>query len=192
MIKTKYKKVILITIATICAIIVFITFGFMFRLFAVREKSSHDINEYNELLKVYTYLPSVDEMGEYSDLKFTHLNRYSFIFNADTYTVRVKYENEEFLRQKDFIQNNYSFQQTITNNGGINTTELSANFEMDSFNFRILSVDEYNLDHPSNLVFIGASASTNEIVYIVFNDSDLDYIEGTLQEFLEEECGWEE
>ncbi|MBQ8533523.1 MAG: hypothetical protein IJ462_01670 [Clostridia bacterium] len=142
---------------------------------------SYDINKYNEILNTFTCLPAVDELGEYTDLNFKYLKRVeALFFFPETYTLRVRYGEKEFKNQKEFIDNNYKFQQ-------------SRSFETDFFTFRTLASDKYYcIDFPKQIVFIGISKTDNEIVYIAFYDTDLDYIEGTLQEFLEEECGWEE
>ena len=61
--------------------------------------------------------------------------------------------------------------------------------EINGYLFRALSIDEYELNYPKNMVLIATNADENEIVYMNFCDDDLDYIE-VLDEFINDECGW--
>ena len=100
------------------------------------------------------------------------------------------YSKEIFDRQKDSILNNYSFQETVVDYGE-ETIEKETNFEFDGFEFQMLSLKEYNLYYPKQIVFVGISKKNNEIAFVFFDDIDLDYISDSFEEFLVEECGWE-
>lgn len=184
------KKIVLIVVSVI--LILFIVFcGLMaYFVFSKRDKVSYDINEWNNLEKTFTYLPSVEEMGEYSDLKSKYQHRDYFIFQSDAYILRATYSKEIFDRQKDSIINSYSFQETVVDYGE-ETIEKETNFEIDGFEFQMLSLKEYNLHYPEQIVFVGISKKNNEIAFVSFNDIDLDYIDNSFEEFLVEECGWE-
>ena len=55
----------------------------------------------------------------------------------------------------------------------------------------MLSLREYNLYYPKQIVFVGFSDKNNEIVFVFYDDIDIDYINRSFSDFLIEECGWE-
>ena len=184
------KKIVLMVISVILILFTILYSLLAYFIFSKRDKVSYDINEWSNLEKTFTYLPSVEEMGEYSDLKSKYQHRDYFIFQSDAYILRATYSKEVFDRQKDAILNNYSFQETVVDYGE-ETTEKETNFEFDGYKFQMLSLKEYNLSYPKQIVFVGVSEKNNEIAFILFDDIDLDYIEDSFKEFLVEECGWE-
>lgn len=159
-------------------------------VFHVSERVSYDINAWNTIEKTHTYLPSVDEMGEYTDLEFKHLHRDYCLFASDAYTCRITYSENRFDEVKKQILSHYAFQQTVTEHGE-KTIERNTSFEMDGFDFQMLSEKEYKLHYPKHIVFIGISDDNNEIAFVVFEDWDLDYISDSFTDFLIEKCGWE-
>ena len=75
-------------------------FVYISAIFAERNKVVCDINEWNSLEKTFTYLPSAEEMGEYSDLQSKHLHKEYFIFRSDAYILKVTCSKEMFDKQK--------------------------------------------------------------------------------------------
>lgn len=180
------KKTALIVISAVFGLIV-ICCLFAYFIFGIK-KVSYDTGEWNNLEKTFIYLPSVDEMGEYDDLKCKYLHKDYFIFQSDAYTLRAKYSEEMFDKQTNYIENNYVFQETVLENGE-ETAETT--FKLDTFEFQMLSLSEYNLYFPKQIVFVGISEEENEIAFVFFDDFDLDYIDKSFSDFLIEECGWE-
>ena len=66
-----------------------------------REKVSYDIEKWKNLENKQPFLPSVDELGEYTDLKCKFFHKDLFIFESDAYVLRVTYGDEAFGQQKD-------------------------------------------------------------------------------------------
>ena len=184
------KKIVLIVVSAVLTLFIILCGLLAYYIFGERDKVSYDINEWSNLEKTFTYLPSVEEMGEYSDLKSKYQHRDYFIFQSDAYILRAKYSKDIFDKQKNSILNNYSFQETVVDYGE-ETIEKEANFEFDGFKFQMLSLKEYNLYYPKQIVFVGISKKNNEIAFVFFDDIDLDYISDSFEEFLVEECGWE-
>ena len=184
------KKIVLIVVSAILTLFIVLCGLLGYYIFGERDKVSYDINEWSNLEKTFTYLPSVEEMGEYSDLKSKYQHRDCFIFQSDAYVLRATYSKDIFDRQKDSILNNYSFQETVIDYGE-KTTEKETNFEFDGFKFQMLSLEEYNLYYPKQIVFVGISEKNNEIAFVFFDDFDLDYIGDSFKDFLVDECGWE-
>lgn len=184
------KKIVLIVVSAVLTLFIILCGLLAYYIFGERDKVSYDINEWSNLEKTFTYLPSVEEMGEYSDLKSKYQHRDYFIFQSDAYILRATYSKDIFDRQKNSILNNYSFQETVVDYGE-ETIEKEANFEFDCFKFQMLSLEEYNLYYPKQIVSVGISKKNNEIAFVFFDDIDLDYISDSFEEFLVKECGWE-
>ncbi len=184
------KKIVLIVVSVFLVLVTILCGLLAYFIFGVREKVSYDIKEWSNLEKTFTYLPSVDEMGKYTDLKVKYQHKDYFIFQSDTYILNATYSKEIFNKQKEAIINNYSFQQTVIDYGE-QTIEKDTHFTFDGFQFQMLSLKEYNLYYPKRIVFVGVSEKNNEIAFVFFDDIDLDYISDSFQEFLVEECGWE-
>ena len=164
------KKIVLIVVSAVLTIFIILCGLLAYYIFGERDKVSYDINEWSNLEKTFTYLPSVEEMGEYSDLKSKYQHRDYFIFQSDAYILRATYSKDIFDRQKDSILNNYSFQETVVDYGE-ETIEKEANFEFDGFKFQMLSLKEYNLYYPKQIVFVGISKKNNEIAFVFVHSS---------------------
>ena len=183
------KKIVLIAVSAILALLIL---GGLLAHYVLsgRDKVSYDINVWSDLERSFTYLPSVEEMGEFCDLESKYLHRDHFIFQSNAYILKATYSKEIFDRQKDIFLKSYSFQETVVDYGE-EITEKDASFTFDGFRFQMLSLKEYNLYYPKQIVFIGVSEKNNEIAFVFFDDIDLDYISDSFEEFLVEECGWE-
>ena len=111
------KKIVLIVVSAVLTLFIILCGLLAYYIFGERDKVSYDINEWSNLEKTFTYLPSVEEMGEYSDLKSKYQHRDYFIFQSDAYILRATYSKDIFDWQKDSILNNYSFQETVVDYG---------------------------------------------------------------------------
>ena len=188
--KMSKKRNMLIVTSGIFVILVVICFLLVYFAFRIKEQVSYDIDEWNGLAKKFTYLPSVDEAGEYTDLKCKYLHKDFYIFQSDAYFLRVTYSNELFDRQKDYIKNNYVLQKTVVDHDE-EPIERETFFKLDGFDFQMLSLKEYNLYYPKQIAFVGISEEDNAIAFVFYDDIDLDYIGSSFSDFLIEECGWE-
>lgn len=159
-------------------------------LFYNRETVSYDLNEWDAVQQSNTYLPSVAQLGEYTDVQYKYLRRECFIYLSDAYTLRASYAPEEFAKMTDWIDSTYIFQETVINEAEVKSVR-EASFTIDDFRFRMLSLDEYDLYYPKRMAFIGVSDEKREIAFVYFYDFDLDYISDSLADFLVEDCGWE-
>lgn len=184
--KTHERVLAIISTVIIISLIVILLLAFL--LFGYKSFVSYDIKEWDELETKETYLPSVNEMGEYSDLNYKCQTISAVFFVSKAYTLKATYNEEEFEKQKDIINTEMVFQDKIIEKADEDTIEKEASFEIDDFKFRMLS-EEYELDYPKEIVFVGISEEKKEIAFVVFSDPDLDYID-TFPEFLIKTCGW--
>lgn len=133
-------------------------------------------------------MPELSEIGQSTDIEYHNVFTAFFVFSAETDYLICCYTPDEYEIKKAELETDYAFQEEIIT-GDYSNCEPSV--EIDGYQFRLLSVDEYKgtIYYPKNLVLIGFSDATKEIVYVVFEDFDLDYI-SSLKDFITDDCGW--
>lgn len=144
--------------------------------------------QYNVAKGENTLMPELSEIGQTAGIEYHNVYSAFFIFSTETDYLICRYTPDEYEIQKAALEMGYTFQEeSITD--AYSKCEPSA--EMDGYQFRLLSVDKYKgtIDFPKNLVLIGYSDEAREIVYVAFNDIDLDYI-SSLKDFIVNTCGW--
>ena len=188
--KAKKYSIIVIVILTILAVS-FISFI----LYLDRESfTSHDIQRYTKVADGVEYLPSIsiDDLGMYSDLDFKYFFKANLIFPTEAYTLRVVYKYDDYEIEKDTLSEKYVYQSThIDSDFPEYDPGKDPEFQIGTFHFKTLSLDEYNFRYPHQLVFVGISDETAEIAYVYFFGTELDYIDESFANFLIDECGWE-
>ena len=132
-------------------------------------------------------MPKLTEIGEPEKIQYYDYEGVGFIF-FDRYsdTLICQYNDEEYMNQKKYIEDNYVFQSEP-----MTAFEHScqAEIEIDDYYFRALSIEEYDMYYPKQISFIATNDETKEIVYMSIRDDDLDYLE-SLEEFINTDCGW--
>ena len=152
---------------------------------------SYNINRYVNLTMTNDILPKLEELGEYEDVDFKFYRDNMLIFQSDTYILKVSYDDENYEKEKELIDNNYIYQtETLIDVVDENTYKKEPSFMLDTFNMKMLSQAEYRLDYPKEIVFIGKSDEKKTISYVYYLNWDLDYIDIPFEEFLKRDCGW--
>ena len=187
-------KIILIILASILTCVIAVIGLFAYFLFHVETKVSYDLERWDELEQLDTYdLPSSSEIGDFEKIACKYYYQRQYIFVSEAYTLKAAYLEDEFEKQKKLIDEKYTFLSTVTirDDNGETSTEKPATFVHDGFKFRMIEAvwKGYRM-YPKVMIFIGTSDTTNEIAYVLFMDSDLDYVPGSLEEFFIEQCGW--
>lgn len=167
----KRTKILLTILGTILALFIIVC-GTLF-YFACGSYTRRSINVYKELCVEHEVLPELNELGEYSDIKFRHFHQNYAIFCSDSYTLKVIYDDENYELQKNLLDTTYMFQSEPIEND-INEY-FDPYFTYDGFDFRILSLRNYSkMVYPKSLYFIGTDDTTNTIAYLYFEDKDID------------------
>lgn len=94
-----------------------------------------------------------------------------------------KYSEDEYLQKKSSLDEKYVFEID-------DRTNKEQITEIDGYYFRMLSIAEYEMNYPKEVVLIATNDKTREIVYISYLDWDIDTI-SSLDEFILNNCGWE-
>ena len=148
---------------------------------------SYKIEKYRNALESVDILPEIDELGEYDDLYFKYFHDRMLFWISDAYTLKVSYDNQNYNREKELLSQKFVFQ---TDSLKYIDNEKEPYFQHDGFEFNVLDVNEYDLMYPKKLVFVGFSDKKQEIAYVYYYNFDLDAINTSFGEFLENECGW--
>ena len=182
-----------ITIGLLVCTAIFIFFAMTIGqvFWAYHYKADEAVAPWGEVteIKEFDALPTVDEIGNAQEVDYYEYFFKVCIFAWDSYTLICTYGIDEYQAQEDYINQTYVFQtdelQDLTRD-----PPISPYAEIDGFSFRVLSISEYQLRYPKKMILIGTNDQTNQIAYIAYDSSDLDYIEESLADFIEEECGW--
>lgn len=132
-------------------------------------------------------MPALSEIGSTQSMECHNVYGYVFIFDWETDYLICRYNAEEYEKQKAALETKYTFQEETIHGYD---EDCPAWAMIDGYQFRFLSFDAYSdLMFPKYLIMIGYSDQAQEIVYLVFDDIDLDYIT-SLEEFILDDCGW--
>ena len=153
---------------------------------------------YASVLEYDDRMPSLDEIGQPLKTEYCNVNTRAFIFCPETDYLICQYTHEEYIRQKSSLDEKYIFQsETMYSYDYFNETytdPCEPVAEVDGYQFRVLSTQMGHLhdtDYPWHMNLIGCSDEKQEIVYLSFHDTDVDY-HTSLTDFLYEECGWKQ
>ena len=128
-------------------------------------------------------MPTQADLDACQSYRFDYTAKRVSIFESHAYILVCKYSDDSYTTQKESVNGKYQqFTGEIPGDG----TTLENEFELDGFSFSAVEGGNY----PKRMLFIGCSDSTNEIAYIYFCDTDLDYISESVSEFILEDTGW--
>ena len=159
-------------------------------LFASLEHYADDAVEapYVESTKDFDAMPTLDEIGEPQKIDYYYYYAGQMIFFWESDILICTYDEQAYGEQKALLDQTYVFQTEDMEEHGYSCSPYA---EVDGFAFRVLSFDEYKyLYYPKYMIFIGTNDETNQIVYISYDDTDLDYIDRSLADFIKDSCGW--
>lgn len=135
-----------------------------------------------------TLMPEWADVTGNAGAKYCHVISNAFIFSSETDYLICNYTPEEYAIQKAQLDIQYTFQTEAIIDENEICEPMTA---IDGYQFRMLSVDTYeeSLYYPKQIVLIGCSDDARKIVYLLFEDWDLDYL-SSLEQFIIDECGW--
>lgn len=141
--------------------------------------NAEEINEYYNENDSLNYDFDFEKFGEYKNISNYKYHSMA-IFSQEAYTTIIKYDKDNFQSKKSNIESNHKFYSVPVDDG-----EAEPIFSYEGFSFRVELSDWY----PKEMNLVGINEETREIVYVSFQDYDLDSI-SDYNEFLEYYCGW--
>ena len=177
-----WKKFVLSGVILVLFLILFLFSSFLVGWTQVeRYKENEAVQQYSLLES--EFMPDLAELGKPSHIEYYRLFSHFLIFSCEADGLICSYSQEDYEIQKARLDTTYIFQKEKTGDN------FDPMVDIDGYQFRMLSVEEYDLCYPKNVVLIGYSDNTKEIIYLEFYDIDLDYIT-SLKDFIMDECGW--
>jgi len=157
---------------------------------AIKRYENEDAAEnYVQVTEQFRLMPSLDETGNPESIELAIYSSKAAFFVWETKALICRYDETEYISQKELLENKYIFQnETISIRGH----DCEPFTELDGYYFRTLSISSYDrsdIDNPKKLIFIATNDATHEIAYLALSDPDRDYID-SLSELIYEDCGW--
>ena len=168
---------ILLALAFLFAFFISLFIGSFEALDFYENELAHE--EYSKYSVEDEIMPKLDSIIEPDKLEYYVYELHCAIFTSETNILVCEYNEQNYLKQKSLLDEQYTF-------GSDSTIEL------DEYSFRLLS---YNgtygnkLIYPKRVVMIATNDNTHEIAYISYHDVDLDSIP-SMEDFIKNDCGW--
>lgn len=134
-------------------------------------------------------MPALDDLGDTEQMEFYQYRESASIFYNQADVLICTYSGQEYNEQVAALEQNYVFQAEPMEAGDRICDPTGT---IGGYSFRFLAVDgtyEEQIYYPKQVVLIGTNDKTSEIVYIAFDDMDLDYLT-TVENFVNDYCGW--
>lgn len=183
----------------IVSVLIMAVFAGMFCLFwfsgfirVKRYKGEEAVRRYTALQQEHRLLPELSQLTDAVDIEYFNAVDNNLFASEANYLI-CSYAPEEYEAQKAELDTEYTFQTEPVTLRGDNCQPAA---EIDGYVFRMLSVTAYSelgevlaKGYPKRVILIGCSDQNKEILYMVFENDDLDSI-SSLEELLQDECGW--
>lgn len=188
----------LLSAAVLFLFVVLILGGKLFGTHVVLERYKNEdaVQHYASVVEYDDRMPSLDEIGQPVNVEYCNVDTRYFIFFPEADYLICQYAPDEYARQKSSLDAKYIFQtETMYSYDYFNETytdPCEPVAELDGYQFRVLSTEmdyAHDTDYPWHMNLIGCSDEKQEIIYLSFNDTDVDY-HTSLTDFLYDECGW--
>lgn len=172
----------------VCLFLKFSTWG-KFALLSEYEDQKL-VEEYELVQQEFKPLPDLSELGTTTQLEFyDYFSQQAIFFDVEVKVLICHYDTAEYQTQKAKLEETYLFQSKEFPGGDRKTTPPTA--EIDGYYFRVLDTENesYELYEVKRMILIATNDQTQEIVYMTFDDDDLDYI-SSMTDFINDDCGW--
>lgn len=124
-----------------------------------------------------------ENAGDYIDDYVQIRVKYEFFFRIQAILLKFDYTEENYMAQKEYINNSYSFlDEPVLDNYDSSYIISQNEFDIGDWQFRVCADGDY----PKEFRTIGFNEKSKSIVYIDFDDPDLDYLCETYEPM--EEC----
>ena len=141
-------------------------------------KTDNNIDKYVDDIKVYeasSFMPNLDNIGKYNHVEYFSRKDKS-IFPEYSMQLVAKYDEEEFLKEKEKLNTAYTYldaPQKADFDDTVFTIPIES-FPAARFDFKVAKFDD--TVYPKNFGMVGISDEKFEIAYLWIYAPDLDYI----------------
>lgn len=147
-------------------------------------RSSSNIKKYlNSGARIDTYakdfMPAIEDLPKYKDISYRYKHKSIILFESDSMTLVVEYDDETYESEKEKLANKYNFlNEKIPSKYDEDLYFIPEyQFSINSYNFKVVEGnDKSKAEYPKSFGIIGTSDENKSIAYLYFYDQDLDYI----------------
>lgn len=156
---------------------------------ASQYRGSQAMEQYVSASTEVPSLPNPDALGAPQSMTYQYYETSALIFLTESHTLLCRYTPEAYDAQVAALETDWVFRTEPFTAYNAPTPEA---FTLDGFHFRFLSPEEesYELWFPKYVALVGTNDHTHEIVWLYWNDIDLDYMGKDPADFLSSCCGW--
>lgn len=156
-----------------------------------RYTGARALEQYTTVSEQIPALPAPDTLGNPQNQVYQYHKSSGVLFLTKSHTLLCRYSPEDYAAQVEALETDWIFQ-TEPIYDFSDAPDIPPEFVLDGFHFRFLSLEEesYDLWFPKYVALIGTNDETHEIVWLYWDDIDLDYIPRDVAEFLIQDCGW--
>lgn len=141
-------------------------------------KTDNNIENYSDDIKAYeasSFMPSLDNIGKYNNIEYFSRKDKGF-FPEYSMQLVVKYDEEEFLKEKENLNSAYTYLEEPQKADFDDTVYTIPIEEFSAFGFDFKIAKFEDTVYPKNFGMVGVSDENFEIVYLWLYATDLDYI----------------
>lgn len=132
-------------------------------------------------------MPLLEEIGDPVNLEYHAYFGSENVHGWNSYALIATYSESDYILQKNLMEENYDFLDTLRMSYDGNT--YSASCRIRNYAFRVVNTGT-ETGNPHSIMYIACNDRTREIVYLSFNHCCSAEI-STLDMFLKKDCGWE-
>lgn len=141
---------------------------------------STDISKYYEYIDIVTkeneceFFPNLDDIEDVESVDLSYLEKKGSLVRSNSLMVTLKFHEGDYGTKKDEFIAQFDYIDEIMLDSDNEPVITSNSFKYNGYN--ILIVKDERFDYPKNFGMVGYSDEKNELIFLYFSDSDMDYI----------------
>ena len=130
-------------------------------------------------------------MPKEADACYHYIHSFGY-FKIQAFYYTFNYDYDEYEKQLNEINNAFTFMDESEDHYDIKESQV-YNQKIDSYEFRMLHSEKYDLYHPKTIAFIVTNDEQKQITLLLFVDIDFDGLSNPdrFESFLNDYCGWD-
>lgn len=162
-----------------------------------------DVHQYetyrHELNYAVDFMPEINTLGEYDELRFGYQKTSGFLFVAETMSLTAKYSEDEYSAVKETMLTHYDFidAPVVDTNGNV---LLDDSFIHNGYVFRAVPTYRHSFQYGACKYFgiLGINDDLCCIAWLYYDDADRDYVaeadadlDQEMRDLIDDEFHWD-
>ncbi|GGD12884.1 hypothetical protein [Pontibacillus salipaludis] len=133
-----------------------------------------------------SFMPSLSKLPEYEDVEYTYSKNNMLFYQSESISLVVEYDEDTYKSEKKRVKEAVDFLEepvlAFTSDGEEKYGVPEEKFKVNSYTFNVEKNSK--IAYPKRFGMIGMSDQKQRIAYLYFLDTELDYISGSMEEFV--------